>query len=111
MRLRHVLTTAALGSALALGSMTVPAQAASVSPAQASPTASTAAAACSMWTDYRYGHGRGLRYCPGSGRDVQVTVKCGDPADPIRRTNSGYEGAVADCPSGLGAIGVSGKYI
>lgn len=109
MRLRYALTTAALG--VATVSMTVPAHATSASSTQASLTASTAAAECSMWTDYRYGHGRGLRYCTGSGRDVQVTVKCGDPANPIRRTNQGYEGAVADCPAGLGAIGVSGKYV
>lgn len=63
---------------------------------------------CSMWTDYKYGHGRGLLYCNGSGRDVQVTVRCGNGS--VTRTERGYEHAIANCPAGLGAIAVSGKY-
>lgn len=62
-----------------------------------------------MWIDYRYGHGRGLLYCDGSGRDVRVTVACGDGT--VKRSAIGYEHALANCPTGLGAVAVSGKYV
>ncbi|GIH62221.1 hypothetical protein Msi02_30380 [Microbispora siamensis] len=63
---------------------------------------------CAAWIDWYAGRGRGHLNCEGSGRDVQVTVACGDGS--VKRTVVGYEYAHADCPTGLGAIAVSGKY-
>ncbi|MEV6979764.1 hypothetical protein AB0M95_00610 [Sphaerisporangium sp. NPDC051017] len=64
---------------------------------------------CSAWTDFVAGHGRGHLNCVGSGRDVRVTVACGDGS--IKRSATGYEYAKAECPSGLGAVAVSGAYV
>ncbi|MDH6224280.1 hypothetical protein [Streptomyces sp. MJP52] len=64
---------------------------------------------CSGWIDWYAGRGRGHLNCVGSGRDVRVTVACGDGS--IKRSAVGYEYAKAECPTGLGGVAVSGAYI
>ncbi|TGB14623.1 hypothetical protein [Streptomyces sp. MZ04] len=67
----------------------------------------SAHAKCSKWLDYAYGRGRAHAKCPGY--YVQVTVKCGNGkkynSKPYWR--DGYN--KAECPKGVGAIGMSGK--
>lgn len=90
-----------------------PASADSITPAPATSSSDVSIlaipAGCSGWTDWYGGHGRGHLNCVGSGRDVRVTVACGDGS--IKRSATGYEYAKAECPSGLGAVGVSGAYV
>ncbi|WP_141662797.1 hypothetical protein [Streptomyces sp. Wb2n-11] len=64
---------------------------------------------CSGWIDWYAGRGRGHLNCVGSGRDVRVTVACGNGS--IKRSATGYQYAKAECPTGLGAVGLSGAYI
>ncbi|GAA1542418.1 hypothetical protein GCM10009730_59320 [Streptomyces albidochromogenes] len=64
---------------------------------------------CSAWIDWYAGKGRGHLNCSGSGSDVRVTVACGN--GDVKRRAVGYEYARAECPSGLGAIRVSGAYV
>ncbi|MEU3447363.1 hypothetical protein AB0H29_09030 [Streptomyces thermolilacinus] len=109
--------TLAAGAALAL----------SVAPAYAADAAETAVPAapaaasapevsvlavptgCSAWIDWYAGRGRGHLNCGNSGRDVRVTVACGDGS--IKRSATGYQYARAECPTGLGGVRVSGAYI
>ncbi|CAL9421410.1 hypothetical protein [Streptomyces sp. enrichment culture] len=64
---------------------------------------------CSAWIDWYAGRGRGHLNCGNSGRDVRVTVACGDGS--IKRSATGYQYARAECPTGLGGVRVSGAYI
>ncbi|OEJ96163.1 hypothetical protein [Streptomyces thermolilacinus] len=111
--------TLAAGAALAMS--VAPAYAAGET-GTASPAAPAAASApasevsvlavptgCSAWIDWYAGRGRGHLNCVGSGRDVRVTVACGDGS--IKRSATGYQYARAECPTGLGGVRVSGAYI
>ncbi len=64
---------------------------------------------CSGWIDWYAGRSRGHLNCVGSGRDVRVTVACGNGS--IKRSARGYESARAECPTGLGGVSLSGAYI
>nr|BFD87285.1 hypothetical protein StreXyl84_66860 [Streptomyces sp. Xyl84] len=102
MRIRRLMATAGLGTALALG--------ATVIPAAAAPTVTGSyPSSCSGWTDWYAGHGRGHLNCAGAGRDIRVTVECGGGV--AKRSAIGYEYAKAECPRGLGATGLSGRFV
>ncbi|MFE2728303.1 hypothetical protein [Kitasatospora sp. NPDC059327] len=75
--------------------------------APATGTQARAVAACSTWIDYANGRGRAHANCQGTGVDVSVYVKCGNarsyPSSPYWR----WEYNKAECPSGIGATGMS----
>ncbi|MGW6743327.1 hypothetical protein ACWGDX_21850 [Streptomyces sp. NPDC055025] len=94
MRLRSALATAGLGTAVALGTMVMPAQA-SQNAASAPPVA---AAACTEWFDSA-GSGGAERYhveCPGYFVTVWVTCSSGSPVNGAKRW--GYQ--KAECRNG-----------
>ncbi|GHG80176.1 hypothetical protein [Streptomyces griseocarneus] len=75
--------------------------------ASATGTQRDAAAACSTWIDYAYGRGRAHANCQGMGIDVSVYVKCGNGRSYASSPYWRWEYNKAECPSGIGATGMS----
>ncbi|MER5973434.1 hypothetical protein ABT112_27530 [Streptomyces sp. NPDC002055] len=67
----------------------------------------TEAAACSTWIDYANGRGRAHANCQGQGVDVSVYVKCGNGRSYASSPYWRWEYNKAECPSGIGATGMS----
>ncbi|AEM82321.1 hypothetical protein Strvi_2605 [Streptomyces violaceusniger Tu 4113] len=102
MRLRHALASAGLGTAVAVGTMVVPAQAASTT----TTAVRSPAAACTEWFD-NAGSGGAERFhvqCPGYYVTVSVTCSSGSPINGPKR----WEYQKAECRNG--AYITSGSY-
>ncbi|MFG3510356.1 hypothetical protein ACGF5F_33220 [Streptomyces sp. NPDC047821] len=119
-RLRTAAATLAATAGLVAGGVMAAPSASAAAPGAAQVTDVAAATAsevsilavppgCSGWIDWYAGRGRGHLNCAGSRSDVRVTVACGN--GDVRRSAIGYEYARAECPTGLGAIRLSGAYV
>ncbi|MEU1203648.1 hypothetical protein ABZ446_46700 [Streptomyces sp. NPDC005813] len=103
-RLALGVASIALGGGVALAGVPT-ATAAPAAPAQTAQV--SAKAKCSKWLDYAHGRGRAHAKCPGY--LVHVKVKCANGKKYNSKPYWRYGYNKAECPKGVGAIGISGN--
>ncbi|MEU6578894.1 hypothetical protein [Streptomyces sp. NPDC046805] len=110
-RLALGVASIALGSGVALAGVpaatAAPAAPAHTAPAHTAQGVVSAKAKCSRWLDYAYGRGRAHAKCPGY--LVHVKVKCANGKWYNSKPYWRYGYNKAECPKGVGAVGMSGK--
>ncbi|MFF2847514.1 hypothetical protein ACFVT5_14455 [Streptomyces sp. NPDC058001] len=110
-RLALGVASIALGGGVALAAVptatAAPAAQALTAQSQTAQGDASARAKCSKWLDYAHGRGRAHAKCPGY--LVHVKVKCANGKKYNSKPYWRYGYNKAECPKGVGAIGMSGK--